>query len=189
MFGTHLTGGLFSAINPVSDGGVTFVGSTTALDIQKSVGVTRSSPGNSYVNIIGSKFQSKSTAMSYPIRPLASKAICLMLMDRSGITSISLRRKIYPSSMAVHINIQTIFPNAFNHPEWIVNGNFSTRSSIFGLPTRLPRRLVASTFLAMSLAMSPSNPHKQRLGLCSAEGVRSKRYGKTNVIRSLDCLH
>jgi hypothetical protein len=130
-----LTGGLSSTINPASDGGVTFVGSTTAHDIQKSVGVTRSAPGNSYVNIIGSKFQSKSTANPAYVVPNTTPGVegNLPYIYGPKWNNFDLAAtKDLPIFEAVHINIQTIFLNAFNHPEWIVNGNFSTQSTIFG---------------------------------------------------------
>jgi hypothetical protein len=44
--------------------------------------------------------------------------------------------KDIPIFEAVHINVQGIFLNAFNHPEWI-GGGYNTQSATFGTTSAL----------------------------------------------------
>jgi hypothetical protein len=129
-----LTGGLASTINPASDGGVTFVGNTTASTIQKSVHVTHAAPHNSYVNLIGSQFQGTSTANPAYVVPNTTPGVegNLPYIYGPKWNNFDLSAtKDLPIFEAVHINLQGIFLNAFNHPEWI-GGGFSTQSPTFG---------------------------------------------------------
>jgi hypothetical protein len=133
-----LTGGLSSTINSASDGGVTFVGGTSAHDIQKSVGITHSKPGNTYVNFIGTKFQGTSTANPNYVVPNTTPGIegNLPFIYGPKWNNFDLAAtKDLPIFRAVHINLQGIFLNAFNHPEWITSTGstvLSTQSSTFG---------------------------------------------------------
>ena len=134
-----MTGGLASTINPASDGGVSFVGTTTAHDIQKSVHVTRSGPHNSYVNLIGSQFQGTSTANPAHVVPNTTPGVegTLPYIYGPKWNNFDLSAtKDLPIFEAVHINLQGIFLNAFNHPEWI-GGGYSTQSSTFGTTSGL----------------------------------------------------
>lgn len=129
-----LSGGLTSTINSASDGGVSFVGTTSAHDIQKSVHVRRAAPGASYVNLIDPKFQSTSTAnVNYVVpnkTPGVEGYIPFIYGPRWVNFDLSATKDV-PVFEAVHMNVQGIFLNAFNHPEW-TGGNFSTQSSTFG---------------------------------------------------------
>jgi hypothetical protein len=134
-----LSGGLSSTINSASDGGVVFVGSTTARDIQKSVHVTRAAPHASYVNLIDPKFQGTSTANPAYVKPNTTPGTQGYLPYIYGPkwNNFDLSAtKDFPIFEAVHINLQGIFLNAFNHPEFI-GGNFSSQSSTFGTTSGL----------------------------------------------------
>jgi hypothetical protein len=133
-----LSGGLSSTINPATDGGVTFVGGTTARDIQKTVHVTHAAPHNSYVNLIGAKFQGTSTANPAYVVPNTTPSVegNLPYIYGPKWNNFDLAAtKDLPIFEAVHINFQAIFLNAFNHPEWIFptnNSTISTQSPTFG---------------------------------------------------------
>jgi hypothetical protein len=129
-----LTGGLSSTINSASDGGVSFVGTTTARSIQNSVHVTHAAAHNSYVNLIGSQFQGTSTANRAYVVPNTTPGVegNLPYIYGPKWNNFDLSAtKDLPIFEAVHINLQGIFLNAFNHPEWI-GGGFSTQSATFG---------------------------------------------------------
>ncbi|HEY4378833.1 MAG TPA: TonB-dependent receptor [Acidobacteriaceae bacterium] len=134
-----LSGGLASTINSASDGGVTFVGTTSARDIQKSMHVTRAAPHNSFVNLIDPKFQSTSTANSAYVKPNTTPGVQgnlpYMYGPKWNNFDLSATKDI-PIFEAVHINLQGIFLNAFNHPEWN-GGNFNTQSATFGTTSGL----------------------------------------------------
>ena len=141
-----LTGGLTSTINPASDGGVAFVGTTTARDIQQSVHVTRAAPNASYVNLIDPKFQSTSTANANYVKPNTTPGtegyLPYIYGPKWNNFDLSATKDL-PIFEAVHINLQGIFLNAFNHPEWI-GGGFNTQSSTFGTTSAVaqgPRRI------------------------------------------------
>jgi hypothetical protein len=134
-----LTGGLSSTINSASDGGVTFVASTTASDIQKSVHVTRAAPGASFVNLIDPKFQaSNGNASKSYVAPNTTPGVegNLPFIYGPKWNNFDLAAtKDLPILDAVHMNFQAIFLNAFNHPEWIFptnNSTISTQSPTFG---------------------------------------------------------
>jgi hypothetical protein len=134
-----LTGSLSSTINPASDGGVNFIGTTSARDIQKSVHVTRSGPHNSYVNLIDSKFQGSSTANPAYVVPNTTPGVqgALPFIYGPKWNNFDLSAtKDLPIFEAVHINLQGIFLNAFNHPEWN-GGGYSTQSATFGTTSSL----------------------------------------------------
>jgi hypothetical protein len=134
-----LTGGLSSTINPASDGGVSFVGTTTAQDIQHSVHVTKSGPRNPFVNLIGPQFQGASTANASYVGPNKTPGVEGNLPYIYGPKwnnfDLSATKDI-PIFEAVHINVQGIFLNAFNHPEWI-GGGYNTQSATFGTTSAL----------------------------------------------------
>jgi Carboxypeptidase regulatory-like domain len=134
-----LTGGLSSTINSASDGGVTFVGTATARDIQKSVHVTRSAPHNAFVNLIDPKFQSATTANPAYVKPNTTPGVQGNLPYIYGPKwnnfDLSATKDL-PIFEAIHINLQGIFLNAFNHPEWN-GGNFGTQSATFGTTSGL----------------------------------------------------
>lgn len=141
-----LSGGLSSTINSASDGGVSFVGTTTARDIQKSVHVTHAAAHNSFVNLIDPKFQSTSTANPAYVVPNKIPGVEGNLNYIYGPKwnnfDLSATKDI-PVFEAVHVNVQGIFLNAFNHPEWI-GGNFNTQSATFGTTSSVaqqPRRI------------------------------------------------
>ncbi len=130
-----LTGGLSSTINPASDGGVNFAAGS-ARDIQKSVGVTRAKPGAAYVNLIDPKFQSTvdGRANSAYVAPNTTPGVEGNLPYIYGPKWINFdlaATKDLPIFEAVHINLQLLGLNAFNHPEWI-GGGFNTQSNTFG---------------------------------------------------------
>jgi hypothetical protein len=129
-----LSGGLTSTINSASDGGVSFVGTTTARDIQKSVHVTHAAPHNSFVNLIDPKFQGASTANPNYVQPNKTPGTMGYLPYIYGPKwnnfDLSATKDL-PIFEAVHINLQGIFLNAFNHPEWI-GGGYNTQSATFG---------------------------------------------------------
>lgn len=129
-----LSGGLSSTINSASDGGVRFVGGTTARDIQSSVGVSRAAAGASYVNLIGKKFQGTSTANTAYVVPNTTPGVMgnipFIYGPKWNNFDLAATKDI-PVFEAVHVNIQGVFLNAFNHPEWI-GGTFSTQSTTFG---------------------------------------------------------
>ncbi len=141
-----LTGGLANTINPASDGGVNFVGGATARDIQRSIHVSRAAPGASYVNLIDPKFQSASTANPNYVVPNRTPGVegSLPFLYGPKWNNFDLSAtKDLPVFEAVHINLQGLFLNAFNHPEWN-GGNFNTQSSTFGTTNSLaqgPRRI------------------------------------------------
>jgi Carboxypeptidase regulatory-like domain len=140
-----LTGALSSTLSG-ADGGVSFVGTTTARDIQKSVHVTRAAPGNSFVNLIDPKFQGTSTANPAYVVPNKTPGVegNLPFIYGPKWNNFDLSAtKDLPIFEAVHINLQGIFLNAFNHPEW-VGGGFSTQSPTFGTTGSVaqnPRRI------------------------------------------------
>jgi len=129
-----MTGGLSSTINSASDGGVSFVGTTRASDIQHSVHVTHAPAHDSYVNLIDSKFQSTSTANPAYVVPNTTPGVEGFLPYIYGPKwnnfDLSATKDL-PIFEAVHINLQGLFLNAFNHPEWI-GGGYSTQSATFG---------------------------------------------------------
>jgi Carboxypeptidase regulatory-like domain len=134
-----ITGGLTSTINSASDGGVSFVGTTTARDIQKSVHVTPAAPHNAFVNLIDPKFQGASTANPAYLAPNKTPGVegNLNYIYGPKWNNFDLSAtKDLPIFEAVHINLQGIFLNAFNHPEW-TGGGFSTQSSTFGTTSGL----------------------------------------------------
>ncbi len=134
-----ITGGLASTINPQSDGGVNFVGTTTARDIQRSVHVTHSAAHNSYVNLVGSQFQGTSTANANYVVPNTTPGVegNLPYIYGPKWNNFDLSAtKDLPIFEAVHINLQGIFLNAFNHPEWI-GGSYNTQSATFGTTSTL----------------------------------------------------
>ena len=134
---TLLSGGLANTIS--GDGGVSFVGTTTARDIQKSVHVTRAAPHASYVNLIDPKFQGASTANPAYVGPNKTPGIEGNLPYMYGPKWINFdlsATKDLPIFEAVHINLQGIFLNAFNHPEWN-GGGYSTQSATFGTTSGL----------------------------------------------------
>jgi len=143
-----LTGGLSSTINSASDGGVTFVGGTTAHDIQASVGVRRAAPGSSFVNLIDPKFQStvNGNANKSYVLPNTTPGVegNLPFIYGPKWNNFDLAAtKDLPIFEAIHINLQAIFLNAFNHPEWI-GGGFNTQSTTFGTTStqaQNPRRI------------------------------------------------
>jgi hypothetical protein len=129
-----LTGGLASTINPASDGGVNFVGGNSARTIQQSMHVTRALPHEAYVNLIGSQFQGSSTANPNYVVPNTTPGVegALPYLYGPKWNNFDLSAtKDLPIFDAIHINLQGIFLNAFNHPEWI-GGGFSTQSATFG---------------------------------------------------------
>ena len=134
-----LSGGLSSTINPLSDGGVALIG-ITAHDIQKTVGVRRAAPGASYVNLIDPKFQATNgNANAAYIKPNTTPGVEGNLPFIYGPKWINVdlaATKDLPIFEAVHINVQGIFLNAFNHPEWN-GGTFSTQSTTFGTTSGL----------------------------------------------------
>jgi hypothetical protein len=135
----RLTGGLSSTVNPASDGGVNFIGTTSASDIQKSVHVTRAAPHASYVNLIDPKFQSTSTANPSYLVPNTTPGVEANLPFIYGPKWINFDLSVtkdLPIFEAVHMNLQGLFLNAFNHPEWN-GGNFGTQSSTFGTTSGL----------------------------------------------------
>jgi hypothetical protein len=143
-----LTGGLSSTINSASDGGVTFVGGTTAHDIQSSVGVRRAAPGASFVNLIDPKFQSTvngNANKSYVVpntTPGVEGNLPFIYGPKWNNFDLAATKDL-PIFEAIHINLQAIFLNAFNHPEWI-GGGFNTQSTTFGTTgtqAQAPRRI------------------------------------------------
>ena len=129
-----LTGGLASTINPASDGGVNFVGGNSVRTIQQSMHVTRAAPHAAYVNLVGSQFQGSSTANTSYVVPNKTPGVegSLPYLYGPKWNNFDLAAtKDLPIFEAIHINIQGIFLNAFNHPEWI-GGGFSTQSATFG---------------------------------------------------------
>ena len=131
-----LTGGLSSTINPASDGGVSFVDTTTAQDIQHSGHVTKSGPRNPFVNLIGPQFQGASTANASYVGPNKTPGVegNLPYIYRPKWNNFDLfATRDIPIFEVVHINInvQGILLNAFNHLEWI-GGGYNTQSLTFG---------------------------------------------------------
>jgi hypothetical protein len=145
-----LSGGLTSTINPASDGGVTFAAGTTARDIQKSVGVTHAPAGKAFVNLIGSKYQAtdgraSATYVAPNTVPGVEGSLPFIYGPKWNNFDLAMTKDL-PIFEAVHINIQGLFLNAFNHPEWIFpsNGTLSTQSTTFGTTSTLaqaPRRI------------------------------------------------
>lgn len=129
-----LSGGLSNTINPLSDGGVSFVAGS-ARDIQKSVGVTRAGANASYVNLIGAKYQgADGRANRAYVVPNTTPGVegNLPYIHGPKWNNFDLSAtKDLPVFEAVHTNIQALFLNAFNHPEFI-GGGFSTQSTTFG---------------------------------------------------------
>ena len=132
-----LSGGLTSTIS--GDGGVSFVGTTSARDIQKSVHVTRAAPHASYVNVIDPKFQGASKAnpayLGPNLTPGVEGNLNYIYGPKWNNFDLSATKDL-PIFEAVHINLQGIFLNAFNHPEWN-GGNFGTQSATFGTTSGL----------------------------------------------------
>lgn len=130
-----LLGGLTSTYNPAADGGVTFVGGTTASTLQKSVHISNS-PGNPYVNFLGSQFQGQTAANpAYAVpneTPGTFGNINVLYGPKWNNIDMALTKDT-PIGKGVHVNLQGEFLNAFNHPAWAI-GNVTTvlNSPTFG---------------------------------------------------------
>ena len=117
-------------------------------DIPKSVGVRHPSGcgRGSIVGLIDPKFQSATTANPTYVKPNTTPGVegSLPFIYGPKWNNFDLAAtKDLPVFEAVHINIQGLFLNAFNHPEWI-GGTWSTQSSAFGTTNTLaqqPRRI------------------------------------------------
>jgi len=131
-----LSGGLTSTINPASDGGVTFASGITARDIQSSVGVNHLTGKGALVSLVGSKYVSttdgraNSAFVSPNLTPGVEGYLPFIYGPKWNNFDLAATKDI-PIFEAVHINVQGLFLNAFNHPEWI-GGTWSTQSTSFG---------------------------------------------------------
>jgi len=129
-----LTGGLSSTINPASDGGVVLL-QGSARDLQKAVHITHAKAGNSFVNLIDPKYiQADGRANTAYIgankTPGVEGNLPFIYGPKWNNFDLSLTKDL-PIFEAVHMNVQGIFLNAFNHPEWIA-GTFNAQSTTFG---------------------------------------------------------
>jgi hypothetical protein len=132
-----LLGGLTSTYNPAADGGVAFVGSTTASTIQKSVHITHS-PGNPYVNFLGSKFQGQTAANpAYAVpneTPGTFGNLNVIYGPKWNNIDMAVTKDI-PVESRVHITLQGEFLNAFNHPAWLINAAGTPPTTVLNSPT------------------------------------------------------
>lgn len=132
---TIISGGLSSTINPASDGGVTFGSGFSAHDFQHNVGVRRA---NGLVYLIDPKFiatngAANATYVAPNKTPGVEGALPFLYGPKWNNFDLAATKDL-PIFEAVHINLQAIFLNAFNHPSWI-GGGYSTQSTSFGTTT------------------------------------------------------
>jgi hypothetical protein len=129
-----LSGGYSSTINSASDGGVTFVGASSAHTIQSQVHIRPSAPGNTYVNFLPASLQGSVSANPSVVVPNTTPGVIGNLNYIYGPKWNTLNMAVtkdVPIFEAVHINIQAEAFNLPNHPAWLL-GNTTVESSTFG---------------------------------------------------------
>jgi len=141
-----LTGGLSSTVNSASDGGVTFVGASSARTIQSQVHIRPAAPGATYVNFLPASLQGPASANPSVVVPNTTPGTIGNLNYIYGPKWNNLDMaltKDMPIFERVHMNLQAEFINLPNHPAWRL-GNTTVQSSTFGTTSTLangPRQI------------------------------------------------
>lgn len=134
-----LAGGLTSTVNSASDGGVTFVGASSARTIQSQVHIRPAAAGATYVNFLPASLQGAVAANSSIVVPNTTPGVVGNLNYIYGPKWNTLNMaltKDMPIFEAVHINLQAEAFNLPNHPAWLL-GNTTVQSSTFGTTSAL----------------------------------------------------
>lgn len=134
-----LAGGLSSTVNSASDGGVTFVGTSSAKTIQSQVHIRPAAAGATYVNFLPASLQGPAAANSSIVVPNTTPGVIGNLNYIYGPKWNTLNMaltKDMPIFEHIHMNLQAEAFNLPNHPAWLL-GNTTVQSSTFGTTSGL----------------------------------------------------